>query len=418
MADPDSDPEDDLLLPNSHDITNVLEDNYILHRDEILQEDGFIFTPLNALRAMGKEFGQNLHFDYNEIKIGIWKVYLVEVSCGIMIGRGESVRRKVAAQMAAADILQQFKQRHVETPIYGLVPGFRINPLIFGQLLILCQILEFVKPVYVQMPVDPLRKPPILYSFKCQIGQLIAIGESDNTCIAKRLSAWSMYYELSGIVIPPDRVCMGDRCTAMDRFGFKFQYSKQKAEAEAKKKELLEALKTKTKVVEEVAVPTVGPYRPPAQENDFEEDLDNEIVDGCRGLNLNSDQITEIKERVAKLNLADSCSAKLEPEAKAVGEKVEKVEGPKEEEDTMDWEAEIADVDDEECEYDLTSTDEEEEEEAEEKKYSDEEYIDLAPINQIVDECISLPYDPVFSYLGSLSSDPASSVTTTKAKVI
>jgi len=95
----------------------------------------------------------------------------------LSLGRGEASRRKLAIQIAAADLLSKVENQGFEIPPYGLVPGARISPNIFADLLALCEVLVLSAPFYVQIPDDPELVPEYLYTYKCQIGQLIHFGK-------------------------------------------------------------------------------------------------------------------------------------------------------------------------------------------------------------------------------------------------
>jgi hypothetical protein len=81
--------------------------------------------------------------------------------------------------LASADVLEKVRtQGHgFDLPAYALIPGCRINPSIFGDLLAFCEALDLPPPLFVQMPADPADPDPPLYTFKCQIGQLALTGE-------------------------------------------------------------------------------------------------------------------------------------------------------------------------------------------------------------------------------------------------
>ena len=93
------------------------------------------------------------------------------------IGCGEASRRKLAMHIGAADLLEKIKvQPDQNIPPYALIPGCRINPSIFGDLVALCETLKLTPPLYVEMPLDPMEVDPPLFTFKCQIGQLVHTG--------------------------------------------------------------------------------------------------------------------------------------------------------------------------------------------------------------------------------------------------
>lgn len=100
-----------------------------------------------------------------------------DVKIMFIVGTGQAPRRKLAMQVAAADVLNKIANQGFEISPYGMVPGSRINPAIFGELAALCQVMKLSEPFYVELAIDPEAEDlEYLFMYKCQIGQLINIG--------------------------------------------------------------------------------------------------------------------------------------------------------------------------------------------------------------------------------------------------
>jgi len=224
-------PTNEYCLPNTNAFCASLERNYEVNRDKILSPEGFIRTPMNALRELGKEWKLNIHSECNEIQDVGYKLYVVEVTIGHMIGYGECTRRKMASYMAAADILDQVKRKHewIVIPEYGLPPGCRISPAIFKELLTACRYMGAGTPVFRHK--DSTKVDPPRYTFECQVGQLFQDGFSDSLYLAKRWAAFNMFQALTGSQVRLDRVCSGPICKeTLNRFNIVIELSPFKLE--------------------------------------------------------------------------------------------------------------------------------------------------------------------------------------------
>jgi len=268
-----------------------LEETYVKNRHLILCEDGTIRTPLIVLREVAREYATPIHMEVHEVNVTQFKkVYQVEIYSGRLRGRGEAPRRRLAMQIASYDLLLKVDGSGFEIPAYGLLPGARINPTIFMDLVELCIVLELHAPMYVHLPNDPEEHVQELYTYKCQVGQLIRIGKSDSRFLAQRIAAKLVYEALTNSEVDLDVVKMGAECLALENYKIQPGTSQKK----------IEIMKYRLESRVQASEAAAGAANVEFEEDEFGDNMESMPARGTRGQTP-----TEVTERLGKLKLHD-----------------------------------------------------------------------------------------------------------------
>ncbi|OXA43975.1 hypothetical protein Fcan01_21275 [Folsomia candida] len=195
----------------NHINVGVLEDleaTFIEKRLEVVQEDGFLITPLHIVKKLAEKFNAPIHSEIYIFHQGeISDFRRVEIMIGRARGIGQAPAKGLACQLAAIDMMEKMKiYNQEEFPPYGLPPGLRINPRVLSHLNALCHVNGLQPP-----------KIEVTESGKPFAERELYDSKSDNRFLAQRIAVRDMYNRISTEPYPDMPLAMGSECVGMVR---------------------------------------------------------------------------------------------------------------------------------------------------------------------------------------------------------
>ncbi|ODN03035.1 hypothetical protein Ocin01_03650 [Orchesella cincta] len=216
-------------VSNSGDTESLMADTikglvntYLTKRSLVVDEAGLVSTPLHVVKKLASEHGEQIHCEGTAFSNGYHRM---ELFSGNLRGIGEGMTMKIARQMAAIDLLEQAQLSGpgARVPPMALLPGWLTNPAVFRDLFTLCKKKDLPRiKIESKLNYDETSGvQPTLSKWRavCTVGDLEAVGESEEDIFARREAAKEMYQKITNVEYKDQPIAIGRSCLRLGELG-------------------------------------------------------------------------------------------------------------------------------------------------------------------------------------------------------